>query len=338
VPQHETALGAETWPVEELETVERCPFCGNAECSLAYANVEDWTFDSAPGRWNYWRCKACAALYLNPRPTQASIARAYTCYYTHDRTVGGDLKTRIRHSCYFAWYGIALEPRLRLPTFLHPLLAPLRFRLAKPSFMLFALDKLPPGRMLLDLGCGNGIWLAAARQLGWETQGVEIDPQAVRSARAAGLDVIEAGYEIIADWAESFDCVICSHVIEHVYDPLALLRNIYSCLKPGGVALISLPNAGSEVLSIVGGSWRGLEAPRHLAIPDYNEFLGIVKRMGFQVTASHISRAVTLSASLSIAEKRGLNYNRSEWKRFFRQNGSSVPPEKSDFINLELKK
>ena len=337
MPPVESTAATSIWPTEDLESVTHCPFCDGTERALAFRGVEDWTFRCAPGKWNYWKCKNCDALYLDPRPTEASIGRAYALYYTHNRTAGGALveraKTLLRHTCYRAWHGLDLEPRLPLPRFMYPLLAPLRRRVAEP-FILQALNRLPRGR-LMDVGCGNGGNLAAARQLGWAAQGLELDPQAVTAARAEGLDVRQGNYGRLEEFPGAFDCVICSHVIEHVHAPLALMRAIHAAVRPGGVALISLPNADSIVLQAIGENWRGLEAPRHLAIPTAKTMRALIEAQGFAVEAMPVSPWVTLEESLAIAQQRGLNL-RAQAEQMRRSFGY-VDDTRSDFINLVLR-
>jgi 2-polyprenyl-3-methyl-5-hydroxy-6-metoxy-1,4-benzoquinol methylase len=329
------------WPAQDLETVTNCPYCGVVERRLRFGAVQDWTFDCAPGQWQYWQCAGCNALYLDPRPTEASIGRAYARYYTHDRATGGAVvawaKTLLRHACYLAWYDLPLQPRLPLPRFMFPLLAPLRTRLA-PPFVLRALNRLPRGRVV-DVGCGNGTNLLAARQLGWDVLGIEIDDQAVVAARAAGIAVEHGDYRKLNDYPGVFDCLICSHVIEHVHQPLEMLRALARALKPGGSAMISLPNADSIVLKAVGDSWRGLEAPRHLAIPAAAAFAKWILGFGFEIRDAPVTPTLTLSQSLTIARQRGLA--QAEIKKM-RAAGLKMAKqcsaETSDFINLELQK
>lgn len=329
------------WPAQDLESVDSCPYCDATERTLGFAAVQDWTFGCAPGRWDYWRCAGCAAIYLNPRPSPESIARAYSSYYTHRR--GGTEsalawgKTVLRHTCYLAWHDLALQPRLPLPRLLFLLLTPLRRRVADPSFMLQELNRLPRG-LVLDVGCGNGDNLVAARQLGWEVLGLEIDPQAARTARAAGVNVDLGDYRRLAEHRERFDCLICSHVIEHVHEPRALLHLLVQALKPGGTALISLPNASSAVLAAVGANWRGLEAPRHLSIPAYRAFTELVRSLGFELLQTPVTRALTLSESLQIARRRGLPAADIESMEAACPGKIDINEETSDFINLVLRK
>ncbi|MES2949237.1 MAG: class I SAM-dependent methyltransferase [Pseudomonadota bacterium] len=138
--------------------------------------------------------------------------------------------------------------------------------IAEP-FGLRQLAHFPKG-LLIDVGCGNGDKLKLAAQLGWQARGIELDASAVKAAQSQGLQVEQGGYELLANYPGQADCIVCSHVLEHVHQPLDLLRLLLVSLSPRGVLLLSVPNARSFLRHHYGASWRGLEAPRHLAIPD----------------------------------------------------------------------
>jgi 2-polyprenyl-3-methyl-5-hydroxy-6-metoxy-1,4-benzoquinol methylase len=219
-----------------------------------------------------------------------------------------------------------------------PLLSIFRRRIASPSFILQTLNRISKGKVV-DVGCGDGQFLDAAKQLGWSTLGIEMDPEAVKIVRASGHDVIQGTYEALADFDNEIDCVICSHVLEHVHDPKSLLLVISGALKVGGTALISLPNAGSIVLLTLQENWRGLEAPRHLAIPTFEGILNLTRALGFETEATFVSRLETLDESLAIAELRGTDMQELRKKLALMQDGSGrVTETNSDFINLILKK
>lgn len=247
-------------------------------------------------------------------------------------------KGLIRNLCYLAWYGIELRPRLVLPRFMFPVLSVFRRRIAAPSFIVKELNRLPKGK-LVDVGCGDGMFLDIAKQFGWGTLGIEMDPGAVRAARAAGHEVIEGTYEILAALGNQIDCVICSHVLEHVHEPKVLLRAISTALRSGGVALISLPNAGSVVRKAFSDSWRGLEAPRHLAIPRFDSLVAAATACGLEKESSFVSRYETLDASFDIARHRHIDL--SELQRRLEEmpnNSGKLKESDSDFINVVFRK
>lgn len=104
---------------------------------------------------------------------------------------------------------------------------------------------LRPGKVCLDYGCGNaqryGAFLTAE---GVEYRGFDISPAAVESARGQGVDaqtLTPDGLTTLPD--DSCDVAICFEVLEHLTDPPRALAEIRRVLRPGGVALLSVPNA-----------------------------------------------------------------------------------------------
>lgn len=274
------------WPEDGVELVSHCPYCGSSTREIAYKDVQDWSFYSAPGKWSYWDCMKCSALYLNPRPTKATIGRAYGNYYTHNRTNRESIlqisKERIRNECWSHWLDASITPRLNIPKAMGWLLNPFKItRLAVP-FGIKELVSLEKGK-LMDVGCGNGNMLRLATKLGWQSTGLEVDPAAVRAARGRGLNVLEGTYERLNEYKQSFDCIVCSHVLEHVHSPQDMLIKMKEALKPNGLLLLTLPNATSALRYHFGANWRGLEAPRHLAIPSMLQLKATLEAMGFSV-------------------------------------------------------
>jgi len=137
------------------------------------------------------------------------------------------------------------------------------------------------------VGCGSGHWLGQAAAAGWDGCGVDTDPVAVTKARAAGLDVRLGPIEAWSDDPCSFDAVTISHVIEHVSDPAALLKQAFLLLRPGGSLYIDTPNIDAPTHSEFGRSWRGLEAPRHLVLFSERCLIGLLTQQGFVDIARH---------------------------------------------------
>lgn len=101
-----------------------------------------------------------------------------------------------------------------------------------------------PTSRCLDVGCGDGqtsgLWL---REHAGSYIGVDIAPNIVEQARALGLDarVIEDAATLpFAD--HMFDVVICTEVLEHLFNPLQAAGEIRRVLQPGGVLIATVPN------------------------------------------------------------------------------------------------
>lgn len=212
------------------------------------------------------------------------------------------VKERVRNECWSHWLKTDLRPRLYVSKGLRWLLEPLKTHLVEP-FVIAELVKLPPGR-LVDVGCGNGRMLSVAKQLGWQAVGLEIDPAAVHAARIQGLDILEGSYARLDEFKEQLDCIICSHVLEHVHDPQDMLTKLAEALKPGGTLLLSLPNATSLVRNHFGNDWRGLEAPRHLSIPSMRQLEANLREIDFSIRQRQPTRLGTAAESSRI-QRRG---------------------------------
>ena len=329
----DTSLIDQDWPAEELEEVHNCPFCGGTEYTIAYENVQDWSFYCAPGKWTYWDCAQCEALYLNPRPTEASIGKAYASYYTHSNNASSiiqQLKTRLKNELFYHSMNAKLSPRLHVPKWLGFIIKPLK-KLIHIPFELEPLVNLPKGK-LLDVGCGSGSMLKIAKQLGWDVTGLEIDANAVKAARSQKLNVIEGDFHKLEQFASDFDCIICSHVLEHVHQPLELLVLLAKILKPHGALLLSLPNSKSHVRDKFGIHWRGIEAPRHLAIPTLNGLKSILKSLNYASITQFDIHNVTFLASKRIL-KNQVSIQALDFLCFKAQS-VEVSGSSSDFIQL----
>ncbi|MGH2740845.1 MAG: class I SAM-dependent methyltransferase, partial [Actinomycetota bacterium] len=136
---------------------------------------------------------------------------------------------------------------------------------------------------LLDVGCGNGVFIAGMRRLGWEVAGVDPDPAGVEAARERDLDVEHATLEDAHFPDASFDVLTMSHVIEHVPDPEGTLRECLRVLRPGGQLVIATPNVDSLGRRRFGSDWLGWSIPYHLLVFASGPLREAVERSGFLI-------------------------------------------------------
>lgn len=276
-----TSSAESEWPPEGLERVPHCPICGAKEREVLYAGLSDRIFFSAGGSWTLHRCVHCDAAFLDPRPDRATIARAYSSYYTHEQSLlmlqGADFRAAIRNGYLNRRYGYRLAPSSRL--------GPILARLV-PKRRWFA-DRLvrnlssPRGRgRLLDVGCGDGTFLAEMDHAGWEVHGLEPDPEAAAVARNRGVPVVETQLEDASFEAGSFDAVTMSHVIEHLHDPVGALRICRHLLRPGGTLWIATPNLEARGHAIFARDWIGLDPPRHLVLFTRESLANAMEQVG----------------------------------------------------------
>jgi 2-polyprenyl-3-methyl-5-hydroxy-6-metoxy-1,4-benzoquinol methylase len=117
----------------------------------------------------------------------------------------------------------------------------------EPGHKYFLADQLAPGGgTLLDIGCGTGNFLAAARDAGYRVTGIELDRNAARFAkerlglqRVLPLTISEFGSQ---HPRELFDVVTFFEVLEHQAAPVDFLQEVRARMRTGGLIALSVPN------------------------------------------------------------------------------------------------
>ncbi len=245
------------------EQVSVCLLCGSDGKPL-YERLSDRLFD-APGEWGHLQCRHCGLVWLNPRPLLMDLGKVYRTYYTHGRRQRfSSIREKAKRGLYSTvpgyehvvsgWIWKQLGGALSwLPSW--------RERAVLGTMCLNGAGK---GK-LLDVGCGDGAFLSIMQDAGWEVTGIEPDPVAAKVAKEArGVPVIAGTLGDAKLTDESVDVVTLSHVIEHAYDPILLLRECRRILKPNGKVIVVTPNLASQGHQVFGNSWVHLDPPRHL--------------------------------------------------------------------------
>lgn len=267
-----------------LEDVDKCLLCGHRGKEVLYEGLGDHLL-GVPGSWTYERCLRCTLVFLDPRPTEEDIGKAYASYPTHSpASLPPTLLRRLRSYAkrgYLANRFGYLEGVGGLQTLLGWLfyLHPGQREYANGSIMYLPVRR--RGRVL-DVGAGAGEVLSELRSLGWEVEGVDPDAEAAQSAlRNHGLKLRTGTLEAQGYPADHFDAVVTSHVIEHVHDPVGLLRECRRVLRPGGMLVLATPNAESLGHEVFRAHWRVLEPPRHLTIFSRQTLSRLATEAGF---------------------------------------------------------
>lgn len=115
----------------------------------------------------------------------------------------------------------------------------------------------PVGATLLDIGCGAGAFLRIARAAGYRVTGLELNASLAQRARdTSGAEVVvgDAGCTTLA--GRRFDVVTVLDLIEHVPDPVGVLRRCADALTPGGHLVVYTPNHSSVIARAASGVFR----------------------------------------------------------------------------------
>ncbi|MCX6135045.1 MAG: class I SAM-dependent methyltransferase [Ignavibacteriales bacterium] len=271
------------------EEVRTCLLC-KTKGTMLYAGLQDRLFD-APGMWNIFKCADCGLMWLSPRPISSDLGKAYQSYYTHnagsDKGRMEEFIEKVARPVVMSRFGYerqaddrsARNPGASLLSHV-PVVKEIAWR------YVMNLHGQRGGR-LLDVGCGDGSFLARMKHLGWDVMGVEPDPRAARKTQEElGIPVFngtltEAGFD-----SRSFDAITLTHVIEHVEEPGSLLRECHRILKPTGKLSIATPNIESFGHRMFGAAWRELDPPRHLHLLSLKTLAALVEGavpLGFSV-------------------------------------------------------
>jgi 2-polyprenyl-3-methyl-5-hydroxy-6-metoxy-1,4-benzoquinol methylase len=268
--------------------------------------------------WKIWRCGACATAWLDPRPDDASLPAAYDFDYITHRPPAPPTRaswlTKLIDGYLNYRFSMNRSPSSRWGVPFFALLVPLRLKLDYYG------RHLSPGKggRLLDIGCGNGDFVALARSMNWEAEGLDPDSGAVAACRQRGIPVTE-GFVSDLDTRRRhgyWHAVTMSHCLEHVPDPQSMLRDVHAMLAPGGTVWMGLPNPESIGARVYGANWESYDAPRHLSLPSLDALLAASRHAGFSVVharyrGAHTARLYRQSAQIARKQgQRGFRYSR----------------------------
>ncbi len=245
---------------DRMEPVTACCLCGSEQL-VPLIEV---------GQWRIVECRRCELAMLASRPSETQLAVLYQEAYFSAHSIG------------YAKGEADTEKGVRGQ----------RKRVGWVSA--FA----PAGARLLDVGCASGYFLAAARQRGFNGEGVEVSEWAADEARQRfGLRVTTGQIGDVSGPHPRFDVVTMWHSLEHTQDPVSTLTTVHGLLRDGGILAIELPNYQSIDARGYGLSWSGWSVPYHFWHFSPASLSALVRRCGFDV------RMIKTLPSVYIKEK-----------------------------------
>ncbi len=205
-------------PGKEGCRIVDCPLCG------AKKHREYWRSRN----YSFVRCRACKLIYQNPQPVQKDLSDRYDEeYFEYERA---------NEEQFFALMKLGLQD--------------IDFESASA-----ALEE--ANRSFLDIGCATGMLISHMKNSGWTVQGIEIcKPAAEYGTETRGVPIFLGSLEEAKFADASFSVVHCSHLIEHLTDPLSFVREVYRVLAPGGFFVVTTPNSAGFQARAFGNRWR----------------------------------------------------------------------------------
>jgi SAM-dependent methyltransferase len=204
-----------------------------------------------PGDIPFVRCGDCGLTYQNPQPHQDDLSRRYDSdYFSYERENEEAFFTLMR----LGLQDVGFDELVKgLP----------------PSFM--------------DVGCATGLLLEEMKSRGFREQGVEICAPAAEFGRRARMVSIYTGtLEEAAFGDESFGVIHCSHLIEHLTDPVSFVREVRRLLVPGGLFLVTTPDILGFQSLLFRERWRSA-IHDHMVLFSRRSLKRVLEEAGFRV-------------------------------------------------------
>jgi SAM-dependent methyltransferase len=235
-----------------------CPICRSRDHAVLLARGEDFEYRTSEDTFEAYHCGRCDVRFIHPRPSIDDLDVIYPAdYHAYEFTPEG--------------YGLSYTLRRRIE----------RRRLLRWC------SGLPAGATIVDVGAGDGFHLSILKDFGdptWRLVAVEPDQRAAAAIRERGLEVHVGVLDDGVIEPESVDFVILIMVIEHVDDPLRLLRQAYQILRPGGSVGIVTDNIRSlDARFGRGRHWGGYHFPRHFNLFSRGSLSTVASAAGFEV-------------------------------------------------------
>jgi SAM-dependent methyltransferase len=242
-------------------TASRCPVCGGR--GTPYAQATDIEYFTTTDVFDYLLCADCDLLYIQPIPSDRLGEIYPSNYYSFADTNKKGIVTRLKE-----W----LDQR---------------------AFRTF-LERLPGNSLhVLDVGGGNG-WLAglirAIDSRVKKTWIVDIDVAARAVAESNGHQFFCGPIEHFST-TDRFHAILMLNLIEHVADPVAVLRQAKGLLAPGGLIYIKTPNFRAlDARLFKDRRWGGYHCPRHFVLFTRESFEIAARKAGLSIVGFHYTQ------------------------------------------------
>lgn len=212
-----------------------CPICNKTQADVVMKSYDDRYGYS--GNFSLWQCLNCMHQYLECSLSSMQLKELYTNYYPRKSLDVTDYTPHSEQRGFSAWLNGAKSSAFRW---------------------------VPKNVRVLDIGCGFGQSLGYHLDRGCDVYGVEADENIRRVVDKFGFKVHIGLFDHRVYEQGFFDFVTMDQVIEHIHDPIEMLRGISRVLRQGGTVILSTPNAEGWGAKLFGKYWINWHTPYHL--------------------------------------------------------------------------
>lgn len=241
-------------------TAQPCRACGCEEHAVLFEGTDRF-YRTTDKRFQIVECRRCRLIRLFPQPEPAELADYYPPGYWFDASA--EIADRLGQ----------IYRRFVLRDHLH--------------FARRAIAASGEAGVVLDVGCGGGLFLSVLAESGSRVVGLDLSLDAAKIAWLRhGVPTVCASLSRTPFASGSCATITMFHVLEHLYDPHACVEEAHRLLRPDGRLVVQVPNAASWQFLLLGSSWRGVEIPRHLLLFRPSDLEVLLDRCGFELVRS----------------------------------------------------
>jgi SAM-dependent methyltransferase len=234
-----------------------CLVCGSEQYARLF-QASDRLYGTTTREFSVVRCGECGLLRLDPQPAPQELRGYYPDNYWF--VPDGSAASRLEE----AYRRLVLRDHV--------------------GFVAQALADVREDGVLLDIGCGGGLFLGMMRQRGFRVAGLDFSSEAAAIAwRRQQAPAVCGMLEHSPLRAGTFSGITMFHVLEHLYDPRSYLRTAHELLRPGGRLIVQVPNAACWQFRVLGPAWNGVDVPRHLFDFRDRDVERLLEGCGFEV-------------------------------------------------------
>jgi 2-polyprenyl-3-methyl-5-hydroxy-6-metoxy-1,4-benzoquinol methylase len=232
---------------------DRCIVCGSQR--LKNLGTPPLQLDKKSGS-KVLECSACALQWADPMPTGEELDEFYAGAqdYANQNPYEG-LSGLFRQKVFHPYRGATI---VRL------------------------VNRFAPTGTILDYGCGHGRLLQCLRAAGRSAVGIDYSARLTEHLRQQGYDARQAtSIKHTGLPPHSLQCIVASHVIEHLVDPLEFLNDAGKLLAPDGVLIAAVPSRTSLRARLKTSGWHFVDPPNHLWGFTPENLRGLLERAGW---------------------------------------------------------
>jgi len=269
---------------KKLETTN-CVICKTNKYTILFENHD--RLHGKDGIFNVVQCNSCGLIYLNPRPMENYIGDYYPDIYEPYNTSLENFYIKLHLSLLTSYY----RNKKNFADYFKSILCQMLFNPIPIKYK---------GTRILDIGCGNGVFLYGLKNNDFDVYGIDMSEKAVDFAQnTLGLNNVKlSSINKLEYQDEFFDVITMNHVIEHLYNPENVIKEIDRILKKDGLLVISTPNSDSINFKLFKEYWFPLETPRHLNLFNHStiqkllcDFDFIIDKISFDVSTYSIAQS-----------------------------------------------